>query len=380
MKKILLFVLLSIYSYCASLDINILYLEQKIKKPPALSNVIEEPTDSGLKGLELAIIGSNKTAKFFNRKYHVQKAISFDKNELIQTFEKFVKEGNSFVILNVEDELLQKLSDLNRNVILINSTNTSTYFRQNVCNNNLLHTTASDAMLYDGLIQFFIKRNWKEWLLIKGTNKEDERIVTAIKRAAKRFGGKIVEEKTWDFNTDIRRKAQSEMPSFTQGKDHDVVLVADYFDDFGEFLYFNTWRPRPIAGTSGLTPTPWHKVIEAWGAAQLHSRFEKYASRWMNEKDYTTWVAAQIVVTAVSKTNSIDVKSNLDFLYSDKFDLGAYMGRKLTFRPYNGQLRFPIPLIHPKALVSTSPQLGFLHPVTDLDTLGIAKYEMKCKK
>jgi hypothetical protein len=31
-------------------------------------------------------------------------------------------------------------------------------------------------------------------------------------------------------------------------------------------------------------------------------------------------------------------------------------------------------------LISTSPQVEFLHPVTDLDTLGIAPFEMECKQ
>ena len=55
------------------------------------------------------------------------------------------------------------------------------------------------------------------------------------------------------------------------------------------------------------------------------------------------------------------------------------MGRKLSFRDFNGQLRTPISLIQPRALISTSPQVGFLHPITDLDTLGVAKFELKCK-
>lgn len=40
----------------------------------------------------------------------------------------------------------------------------------------------------------------------------------------------------------------------------------------------------------------------------------------------------------------------------------------------------PISLVGPRALISTSPQEGFFHPTTDLDTLGIAPFEMKCKK
>ena len=118
----------------------------------------------------------------------------------------------------------------------------------------------------------------KNIFLISGQNPKDIQISEDIKRAVKKFGAKIVKEKVWDNNSDIRRRATEELPSFTQASDYDVIVVADYFGDFGELLYFNTWFPRPIAGTQGLTPVTWHKVIESNGAAQMQSRFESFAS------------------------------------------------------------------------------------------------------
>jgi len=383
MKKILFVLGLAFSLYANELNINILYIEEIIQKPPVLSNIIEEPKDSGLKGIELAIKDSQKSAKFSMQNFILHTKISDTQTELIKSFEKFIKNSNdnAYIILNVSDTLFTKLLNhpLSSKALIVNSTNTSTQFRQTICNKNILHTIASDAMLYDGLIQFLVKRDWKEWFLIKGTTQEDKKIEMAIKRAAKRFGGDIVSEKTWSFDSDIRRKAQSEMPSFTQTKEHDVVLVSDFYKDFAEYIYFNTWTPRPVAGSAGLTPVTWHKVIEAWGAAQLQGRFERFASRWMNSKDYASWVAVRTLVTAVGKTNSDSIEKNIHFIRSEKFELAAYKGRKLTFREYNGQLRLPVSLVHPKALVSTSPQVGFLHPITDLDTLGIAPHEMQCK-
>jgi len=383
MRNIAFLIILSLSLFSKELDINILYIQEDIKKPPVLSNIIEEPKNSGLKGIELAIKDSQKASMFSNQNFILHKIISKDKKILIQGFENFIKKSNqnAYIILNTSDKLFDKLlmNPLAKKALIINSTNTSTKFRKEVCEENIFHTIASDAMLYDGLAQFLIKRDWKDWLLIKGTTPEDKKIEEAIKRSTKRFGGNIVEEKIWTFNSDIRRKAQSEMPSFTQSKEHDVVLVADYYGDFSQFIYFNTWTPRPVAGSAGLTPVSWHKVIEAWGAAQMQKRFEKFASRWMNSKDYASWVAVRTIVTAIGKTNTDNIQTNIDFMHSDKFELGAYKGRKLTFRDYNGQLRLPVSLIHPKALVSTSPQFGFLHPITDLDTLGIAPHEMQCK-
>lgn len=382
MKILLLIMAFYINTLANNLEINILYLEEVIKKPPVLSNIIEEPKDSGYLGALLAIKDSNKTAKFLNQKYILQKSIRKDKKKLIKDFENFIKEENTFVLLNVSDNLFLEIlkNKISNKALLINVANKSSHIRANICQDNLLHTIASNAMLYDALAQFLIKRNWKDWLVIKGETKEDEKIYKAIKRAKKRFGANIVEEKTWTSASDIRRKAQAEMPSFTQSKDYDVVLLADYYGDFGEYVYFNTWIPRPVAGTQGLTPVTWHKVIEAWGAAQLQKRFEKNYKRWMNSKDYAAWLGVRTVLRTVSTTKNIDLKINTNFIFSDKFDLGAYKGRKLTYRNFNGQLRQPIALVHPKALVSSSPQVGFLHEKTDLDTLGIAKFEMKCSK
>ena len=364
------------------LNVNILYLEQKIEKPPVLSNVIEEPNDLGLKGAQIAIIDSNKSAKFLNQNFNLETKVSYDENELIATFEEFIKNKNQYVILNVEDSLLEKLlkNPLSKDVLLINASSENTNLRKTICEKNLLHTSASNAMLYDGLMQFLVKRDFKKILLLSGTNPKDLLIKEDIKRAAKKFGAKIVAEKSWENNSDIRRKASDEFPAFTQAKDYDVILLADYYGDFGEFVYFNSWLPRPVAGTQGLTPVLWHKVIEQWGAAQMQSRFEKFASRWMESKDYSNWLAVRTIITAISKTNTANFKTNLDFIYSDDFDVAAYMGRKLSFRDYNGQIRIPISLVQPKALISTSPQVEFLHPITDLDTLGIAPHEMECKK
>lgn len=382
MKIVLFFLLLIVYANAQVLNVDILYLEQKIEKPPVLSNVIEEPKNLGLSGAQLAVIDSNKSSKFLNQNYNLITKISYDENELIQAFEEFVKNKNSYVILNVEDELLKKLiaNPLSKDVLLINAGSQSTDLRRDYCNKNLIHTIASNAMLYDGLVQFLVKRNFKNIFLISGTNPKDIQISDDIKRAVKKFGANIIKEKVWENNTDIRRRATEEFPVFTQAKDYDVIVVADYYGDFGESIYFNSWLPRPIAGTQGLTPVTWNKVIESNGAAQMQSRFEGFASRWMESKDFSNWVAVRTIISSIMKTKTADLKTNLDFIYSDDFDVAAYLGRKLSFRDYNGQLRMPISLVQPRALISTSPQEGFLHPITDLDTLGIAPFEMKCKK
>ena len=43
---------------------------------------------------------------------------------------------------------------------------------------------------------------------------------------------------------------------------------------------------------------------------------------------------------------------------------------KVSFRSWNGQLRQPVLLAAPRSMVSVSPQEGYIHPVSELDTLG----------
>ena len=137
--------------------------------------------------------------------------------------------------------------------------------------------------------------------------------------------------------------------------------------------------PRPVAGTQGLTPTGWHKTVETYGAAQLQKRFEALAGRWMNDRDFAAWIAVRSIASAVTRLKTTDAAAIRRLALSTELPLDGFKGRKLSYREWDGQLRQPIPLVHPRALVSTSPQDGFLHPVTDLDTLGQDRPESTCK-
>ena len=61
------------------------------------------------------------------------------------------------------------------------------------------------------------------------------------------------------------------------------------------------------------------------------------------------------------------------------FQLGAFKGQGLTFRTWNQQMRQPVLLAAPRMLVSVSPQDGFLHQRTPLDTLGFDEPESNCR-
>ena len=169
------------------------------------------------------------------------------------------------------------------------------------------------------------------------------------------------------------------MPVFTQDlADHDVLLVADESEVFGSYLPFRTWVPRPVAGTAGMIPSSWHPASEQWGGAQIQNRFEKATKRRMLGKDMNAWTAGRIIGEAATRTQGDDPKKIEDFIRADDFSVAAFRGQKVTFRKWNWQLRQPVFLGDGRGVVTTSPQEGFLHQLSELDTLGVDQPETKC--
>lgn len=380
--SIITFMLLSSFSaFSKPLTIDVTYL--KLHKPhaPALSNIIKMASDSGYQGAKLAIEDSNTTGKFLQQNF-ILSSYNFKKpQDLLARLEEEFNQGKTIFILDAPLSLLNKVNlwAQNKNLLLFNISEFSNHLRSNQCLSAILHTAPSHAMKSDALAQWLLYRRLNEVLLIRGEKPMDIALAKSFKRSAKRYGLKIIDEKIWSFNTDLRRNAQQEIPLFTQtSKEYDVVYVADQTKDFAEYIPFNTYLPRPVVGSAGLEALSWHRVIEQWGAAQLQTRFTKLTSRYMNEIDFNGYLAVRSVAQAVHKTKSASIETLSTYIRSADFKLAAYKGRKLSFRSWNGQLRMPMALVQPHGLVSQSPQAGILHPKTELDTLGFDQQESRC--
>jgi ABC transporter substrate binding protein (PQQ-dependent alcohol dehydrogenase system) len=327
------------------------------------------------------VADSNTTGRFLQHDYRLQIEVSDDDQGALRAAREAVAAGRTLIVADLPAATLLALAQdpaVRGRAIIFNAGAPDNALRQNQCVSGLLHTLPSRAMLGDALAQFLIARRWKNWLILSGARDADAAWVRAYTRAAQRFGAKIVAQKQWTFDTDLRRTAQQELPLFTQARDYDITLVADEIGDVGEFVPYNTWLPRPVAGTQGLTPTGWSSVVEQWGAQQLQNRFRETQGRGMTDRDYAAWVAVRAIAEAVTRTGLTSSAELYTYLLGEDFEIAAFKGRSLTFRTWNGQLRQPIPLVQPRAVVSQSPQAGFLHPRTELDTLGYDQPEANC--
>ena len=355
-------------------------------RPPPISRLDLPPDDLGFAGAKLATADNQTTGKFLGQEFETLE-LTTSPDELAASAQQALNDGAHFIVVMGDAGAVLEVSELaGDRALVVNSTAPDDELRNDDCRANLLHVAPSRAMLTDGLAQFLVWKKWRKWFLIEGSHPEDTALANAYRRAARKFGAKITEERVFEDTGGARRtdsghvQVQKQIPVFTQrASKHDVVIAADEAGIFAVYLPYQTWDPRPVAGSAGLRPTSWHPAQEAWGATQFQRRFERLAGRHMRPEDYQVWMALRVLGEAATRTGSSDWQVLRDFILGPDFELAAFKGQKLTFRPWNGQLRQPILLVGDRVLVSVSPQSEYLHQVSRLDTLGTDQPESTCQ-
>lgn len=361
--------------------VRIAYLTQEVERPPALANLDERPADEGRAGAELAIADNRTTGRFLKQDFALDAVTVPADGDPAEALRRLIAAGNRFVVLDLPAAAVAALARLPeaKDVLLFNAGAPDDSLRAEQCAPNLLHTLPSRAMLADALGQYLAFKRWTKWFLVVGPRPEDALYAEAVRRAAKRFGATIVADKSWTGDFEAGRTAQAEVPVFTRGGNYDVLIVADESGDFGDFLPYRTAEPRPVAGTAGLVPTNWHRTHEQWAAAQLQNRFRDHAHRWMGPRDHAAWAAVRAVGEAATRLRGTDPAAIAALIQSPDFSHAVFLGRTASFRPWDGQMRMPLLLASERSLVAQAPIEGFLHPRTELDTLGVDQPESRCR-
>jgi ABC transporter substrate binding protein (PQQ-dependent alcohol dehydrogenase system) len=367
-------------------EVNIGYLHHAGIKE-TLSLIAQPAENDGVAGARLAIEDNNTTGKFLNQHFNLDEVRLKAGDDVVKAAQTLASH-DGFIIADLPADQLLKASDALRDngTLLLNAGAIDDRLREEDCRADVIHVAPTRSMLADALAQYLVWKQWKRWLLVVGSHDKDKLYADALRRAATRFGAKIVQERTFEDTGGARRTdsgvtlIQRQMPVFTQqAPAYDVLVAADESEVFASYLPYRTWDPRPVAGSAGLMPTSWDAAHDQWGAIQLQNRFVKLNSRHMTALDMQAWTAARMIGEAASRTNSGDPKRLADFIKGPDFSVAAFKGQALTLRDWNLQLRQPILLADGRMVVSVSPQEGFLHQVSELDTLGVDRPETKCK-
>jgi ABC transporter substrate binding protein (PQQ-dependent alcohol dehydrogenase system) len=372
----------------ADVQVTITYLGRE--EPPIVPLSLVEPilTDDGVKGAEQGIKDNQTTGKFLGHMYELNERIVPADGDLVAEFRRGLDAGERLFIADLREPDLLAVAPVadQAGAVILNSRAPDDDLRTDRCFRSTFHVAPSRSMKADALAQYLVWKRWPRWFLISGSHPEDKLLAEAYRRAASRYGAKIIEERVYEDTGGARRtdtghvQVQNQIPVFTQDAgSYDVIVAADEADVFAEYLPYRTWDARPVTGSAGLVPVGWSRVHEQWGGTQLQRRFEKFAGRPMTERDFNAWVAMRSIGEAVTRAQTADAAALRDYMLNPAFEVGAFKGQGLSFRTWNQQMRQPILLVTPRMLVSVSPQDQFLHQRTPLDTLGFDEPESRCR-
>ena len=252
--------------------------------------------------------------------------------------------------------------------------------RGDQCAAHLLHTLPSAQMRSDALAQYLAARNWRKLLLLQGAEPQDALQAQALMRSAQRYGLKLVQTRPFKLGTEPRERDLASTRLLTGDREHEVVAVVDSVGEFARTLPYATQWPRPVVGSSGLVALGWHSHWERNGGPQLSRRFYKLAGRPMQAHDWAAWAAVKAVAAVLADDPKAPVAQQLKRLRGGSVYIDGAKGPRLSFRPWDGQLRQPMFLATGDGVVGLAPLEGVLHPTEVLDTLGVDEKESACKQ
>ncbi len=369
----------------AETETRIAYIYRPVV-PPSSYDAEADPDDLGVAGARMAVKDNNTTARFLTKQTFVLEEASLEQGaSAVDAAKALAARGlRYFVVALPAAEVLAVADALkDQGAIVFNTAAPDDALRGSDCRANVFHTIPSRAMQTDALAQYMTLMRWRKIFLIVGPSERDQAYAESMRGSAKKFGLKVTADKPWTFGPLMKARGdtptRAEAMVFTRGLDYDLAIVADEEQDWGEYVPYRTVDPRPVAGTAGLIATTWHPTLETWGAAQAQNRFRRLTSRLMRPLDYQAWLGVRSVGEAASQKKSADPATIIPYLAEPAFNLPAYKGVSLSYRPWDHQLRQPIIVVQPKAMVSVAPEQGFVHQRTPLDSLGTDQPESACK-
>ncbi len=364
--------------------VRLAYLAHRRPAPSAYDEQ-SEPADAGIAGARIAMKDNATTGRLIGQQFDLDEAILEPGQAAVEAAKSLSDKGAGLIVADLPaDELLAVADALqDRRATILNIGAADDRLRNADCRANIDHFAPSRQMLTDALAQYLSAQRWRNLFLVSGQDSADALYAEAMRRSIKKFGLKLTGDKPWTFGPLARQRADGPIRAdafvLTRGIDADMILTADEAGNFGDYIQYHTAEPKLVGGTQGLVPTSWSRVLDAWGSAQLQNRFVRAAKRSMRPLDYQAWTAVRALGEAATRAHSADPVAIGATMLQPDFAIAAFKGAPVSLRPWDRQLRQPILLVQPRMLVSLSPQPGFLHPGTALDTLGTDEPESGCK-
>ncbi len=187
---------ISTFAMAEPLAVKIGYLGRGETKA-TISLIDFPPNNDGVAGVRLALDDNNTTGKFLNQHFALEEVRIKEGDDPVESISQLADRGISFFIVDLPAEALLKVADAGRprGLVFFNVGAIDDRLREEDCRPNVIHTAPTRSMLADGLAQYLVVKRWRRWLLVVGSHDPDKLYADALRRAAARFGAKIVQER-----------------------------------------------------------------------------------------------------------------------------------------------------------------------------------------
>ena len=177
-------------------------------EPKSTLSLIQTPANNdGLAGARLAINDNNTTGRYLNQQFSLEDFRTGGSDDAVAATIALGERGSSLVIADLPADALLKAADAEapRRRLFFNVGAIDDRLREEDCRANVIHTAPTRSMLADALAQYLVWKQWRRWLLVVGSHAEDKLYGDALRRSAKRFGARIVQEKVFEDTGGARR-------------------------------------------------------------------------------------------------------------------------------------------------------------------------------
>jgi ABC transporter substrate binding protein (PQQ-dependent alcohol dehydrogenase system) len=350
----------------------------------AYFRTLSRPLGAPFAGAEVALREARFVGQALGVSFELAPARGVDAPALVAEVDKLYAEGVRHFLIDAPGKVVAEVAAATRGraLLLFNVAAPDDALRQAQCQAHLYHTLPSHSMQTDALAQFLVSRKWRSVLLLQGPRDDDRLIGAAFENSARRLGLKIVNKKDFVLSNDPRERDLGNplLLTSTAVGEYDAVWVVDSDGEFSRRLPYNTARPRPVVGDAGLVAEAWAPRFERFGAPQLARRFQRAAQRPMTSPDWAAYMATKAVLqAALEQPAKPDAAAITKVLNRADFNLDGFKGVRLSFRPWDRQLRQPLLMTDGMGIIATAPVEGMMHPKNVLDTLGTDAAESPCK-
>src|SRR5262245_13001736 len=226
-------------------EIKIGYLRRP--EPKIALSLLQIPADNdGVAGAQVAIDDNNTTGAFLNQRFALEEVRLKDTDDpaaAAAAAQALAARGIGLVIAALPPDALLTAADANRGLVWFNVSAPDDRLREEDCRANVIHVAPTRSMLADALAQYLAWKQWRRWLLVVGSHPADKLYADALRRAARRFGARIVQERVFEDTGGARRtdsgvvQVQRQIPVFTQeAPAYDVLVAADESEVFANYL------------------------------------------------------------------------------------------------------------------------------------------------